>query len=364
MANTVSILNYTNTFGDWVATTNALVGQNNDLAANNYFKSTGTLYLNDPTLGLQVGTNALVAGQLGVRGPGSSVLIDNTLQVGGNTALANTTVYSANVTSGTLVAAGPATSFRCINDATIQGTLTIGRAIVLNDWQVQGNLTVGGATIYSTSNGLWNISITGNANTVTNGLYSTGTYANPTWLTALAASKLTGLISPSQIDISSFVTSVSGTPNQISANNSVGNVTLSLPQSIATTSNVQFRTIGVGTAADTVNNGSIRAVGTVTTSYSDDRLKTKLGTIDNALEKLMSLSGFYYEANDVAKSLGYTSKREVGLSAQATQAVLPEVVVPAPIDGNYLTIQYERVIPLLVEAIKELKAEVDALKGN
>jgi preprotein translocase subunit SecD len=64
MANTVSILNYANTFGDWVTTTNALVQENNDLAANNYHKNAGTLYLDEPTLGLSVANNAFVQGQI------------------------------------------------------------------------------------------------------------------------------------------------------------------------------------------------------------------------------------------------------------------------------------------------------------
>ena len=52
MANTVSILSYANTFSDWLVKTNALAVENNNLAANNYIKSTGTLYLNEPTLGV------------------------------------------------------------------------------------------------------------------------------------------------------------------------------------------------------------------------------------------------------------------------------------------------------------------------
>jgi hypothetical protein len=78
-----------------------------------------------------------------------------------------------------------------------------------------------------------------------------------------------------------------------------------------------------------------------------------------------SLDGFYYEANETAQALGYQPVREVGLSAQSVQKVLPEVIAPAPIDPQYLTMHYERVVPLLVEAIKELRAEISALKkGN
>jgi hypothetical protein len=52
----------------------------------------------------------------------------------------------------------------------------------------------------------------------------------------------------------------------------------------------------------------------------------------------------------------------VGVSAQAVQAVLPEAVAPAPIDEQYLTVRYERLAPLLIEAIKELRQEVNAIK--
>jgi hypothetical protein len=106
-----------------------------------------------------------------------------------------------------------------------------------------------------------------------------------------------------------------------------------------------------------------QATGNITAYYSDDRLKTKLGNIENALDKVSKLNGFYYEANETAQALGYKPVREVGLSAQQVEAVLPEVVAPAPIDPNeYKTLHYERVIPLLVEAIKELKAEIELLK--
>ena len=127
--------------------------------------------------------------------------------------------------------------------------------------------------------------------------------------------------------------------------------------------NVQIASLGIGTAASGTS-GEIRATNNVTAYYSDDRLKTRLGNIDNALEKLISLNGFNYQPNDIAQALGYEIKDEVGVSAQEVQKVLPSAVVPAPIDDKYLTVHYDRLIPLLIEAIKELTAKVERLEGK
>jgi hypothetical protein len=56
--------------------------------------------------------------------------------------------------------------------------------------------------------------------------------------------------------------------------------------------------------------------------------------------------------------------REVGISAQQVQAIMPEVVAPAPIDDKYLTVRYERLVPLLLAAINELEAKVAALEAK
>ena len=163
-----------------------------------------------------------------------------------------------------------------------------------------------------------------------------------------------------------------GTPTTITSatTNSVGATThahaLTVTASdvgLGTTGSVQFGSLGVGTVASGVT-GEIRATGSVTASFSDDRLKTKLGNIPDALAKVLTLNGFYYEANELAQSYGYEKKLEVGVSAQQVQAVQPEVVAPAPIDDNYLTVRYERLVPLLIEAIKELNAKLDALKNT
>jgi carbonic anhydrase/acetyltransferase-like protein (isoleucine patch superfamily) len=131
--------------------------------------------------------------------------------------------------------------------------------------------------------------------------------------------------------------------------------------SLGTTGTPQFASLGVGTAASGTT-GEIRATGDITSGYSDDKLKDKIGNIENAIDKVVQLAGFYYQPNELAKSLGYDDSVQVGVSAQEVQKVLPEVVVPAPIGSQFLTVKYDRMIPLLIEAIKELKSEIEDIK--
>ena len=134
---------------------------------------------------------------------------------------------------------------------------------------------------------------------------------------------------------------------------------------------VQVRSLGVNTAAPSTN-GDIHATGDIYSSYSDARLKDFQGTITDALKKVNSINGYYFVPNDKAKELGYESGRQVGVSAQEVLAILPEVIVDAPINAavtndetaDYKTVQYERLVPLLVEAIKELTSKVEELENK
>ena len=117
--------------------------------------------------------------------------------------------------------------------------------------------------------------------------------------------------------------------------------------------------------------GELRATSEVTAYYSDERLKTKVGTFDDPLKIVQSLHGFKYINNDRAKDFGYREEKvQVGLSAQEVQRVLPEVVTLAPFDTiknedgtlvsrtgeNYLTLDYAKLVPVLIEAIKKHKS--------
>jgi hypothetical protein len=174
MANTISILSYANTFGDWMVTTNALSRENNDLAANNYIKPTGTLYLNSPTLGLQVANVAIIQGQLQVQGIGSSAYIQNNLRVDQQVYFTNTTLSlvasgQANV-GGLLLAKGSGTGLNVSNNAIIGGTLTVtgqsnlnGVTYVNNDLYVSGNTNISNTVqITGTTTVSNNVIITGN----------------------------------------------------------------------------------------------------------------------------------------------------------------------------------------------------------
>jgi hypothetical protein len=110
-----------------------------------------------------------------------------------------------------------------------------------------------------------------------------------------------------------------------------------------------------------------RFTGDVVAYYSDMRLKDKEGDIENALDKVAKLNGFYYRNNKEANLIGYEGNDlQIGLSAQDVESVLPEIVKPAPLAQalgyDYKTVQYEKVVPLLVNAINEQKEIVETQK--
>lgn len=94
---------------------------------------------------------------------------------------------------------------------------------------------------------------------------------------------------------------------------------------------------------------------------SDRRAKSDIRVIENALEKVETLSGNTYELHNTS---GGTT-RSAGLIAQEVQEVLPEAVTQDnEEDGGMLRLNYNAVIALLVESVKELKAEIEELKSK
>ncbi len=113
--------------------------------------------------------------------------------------------------------------------------------------------------------------------------------------------------------------------------------------------------------------------GNVTAYASDERLKKDFAKVENALEKVCSLEGVTYKWDkETCESVGFKTKferTEIGLRAQQVQEQFPEVVTGAPFDldedgnsmsGNdYLTMYYDRLVPVLIEAIKEQQTQIE-----
>ena len=166
-----------------------------------------------------------------------------------------------------------------------------------------------------------------------------------------------GLFS-SSVQIGNYVATITGTANQIvvagSGLNNAG-VTLSTPQSIATTSDVTFNNI---TAS-----AGIRAVGDIIAYYSsDERLKENITPIPNALHKVELISGNTYDWKEGFDNIHPHKGNDVGVIAQEVEKVLPQVVIER--DNGYKAVDYEKIVPLLIEAIKELSAKVKELENK
>lgn len=112
---------------------------------------------------------------------------------------------------------------------------------------------------------------------------------------------------------------------------------------------------GVASTADlTIDTGGNLTVRGNVTAFSDARLKTDLEQITDALGKVGQLTGYTYTRVD-------TGERQTGVVAQDVQKVLPEAVLDG---GEHLAVAYGNMVGLLIEAVKELTARVEALEAR
>jgi hypothetical protein len=130
---------------------------------------------------------------------------------------------------------------------------------------------------------------------------------------------------------------------------------------------VGFRVLGTGNATLT---------GTLTQGVSDERFKKNIELIPNALEKINLIHGYTFEYDLENEDLTYIPKlgRDIGVLAQEIEKAIPEAVSLAPIDRNeddesksgknYLTVNYEKIIPLLIQSIKEQQIQIQELSAK
>ena len=167
-------------------------------------------------------------------------------------------------------------------------------------------------------------------------------------------------------DTNTVTTNIAGTGVSVSAG--TGNSTISIGQAVATSSDVQFDSFGVGTAASGTT-GQIRATNDITAYYSSDiALKENINPISNALDKISQIGGYTFDWTDkfIKENGGeddyFMRKKDTGIIAQEIEEILPEVVATRP--NGTKAVKYDKLTPLLIQAIKELKTELDELKSS
>ena len=154
-------------------------------------------------------------------------------------------------------------------------------------------------------------------------------------------------------------------PSGVLSGSNQTNIT-SINQNLGTsTTGVQFASLGIGTAPDATYElkiqGDVAASGDIVAYYqSDKRLKDNIRPIQNALDKVNELGGYTFDWNEELQKA--RQGHDIGVIAQEVQSVLPEVVVER--DNGYLGVDYQKLVPVLIEAIKELSAKVKELENK
>ena len=197
----------------------------------------------------------------------------------------------------------------------------------------------------------------GNADTVSNGVYTTQSYSNPGFISSLAYSKLTGIptIPTNTNQLTNGSGFVTGTPwtsygylTSAVTSVSTGN---GLSGSITSTGTLTMSGSYTGTFSVT---GAIIASGNVT-AFSDRKLKDNLEKIGDALAKVRQITGYTYTRKDLSDK----AKRHTGVIAQDVEVVLPEAVEE---HNGIKGVAYGNMMGLVFEAIKELDDKLEEIK--
>jgi hypothetical protein len=323
----------------------------------------------------------------------NTLTLSNAFAIGSNVTLSTTTISVGN---STINSQSNATLVRVANtlystnvipggirtrDGYFSNTLFVGNSTATFDAKVESSVTIGSNDIYFAVGSLADQHVTLYANgtgpsiKVTTGTITTemkpgnlnlGGTVSANGSTGTAGYVLTSGGSGNVYWVAAAA-GVSGSNTQIQYNNS-GTLGASSGLTFNNTTNAVSISggLGVGTAASSTA-GEIRATNNITAYYSSDaRLKENVRPISNALEDLLKLRGVRFDWTDdfIQKNGGedgyFIRKQDVGIIAQELEAVLPELVIDR--EDGFKAVKYDRIVALLIEAVKELKAEVDLLK--
>tara|TARA_Y100000591_G_scaffold245802_1_gene216762 strand:- start:528 stop:1952 length:1425 start_codon:yes stop_codon:yes gene_type:complete len=304
-----------------------------------------------------------------------------------NQVITRNAIDLANDVTGTLPVGNGGTGATSLTDGGVllgSGTSAITATAVLTNGQLligdnSGDPTV--ATLTGTSN---QVTVTNGAGSITLSTpQDLDTSADVTFdsvtLDDLTATRLVATNGSKKLISSDLNNWVAGTSNQISvADDGDGTITLSTPQNIHTGATPTFASVTTsgnvsGSAASTGSFGhlvidkdahigeDLLADGDVVAFNSSDmRLKNNLQVIGGALDKIDGINGYEFDWNEQSPEWAQERGHDVGVVAQEIQKIHPEIVEERK--NGYLGVDYKRLVPLLIQSIKELKQEVEELK--
>ena len=349
-----------------------------------------------------VGNNLTVSGSITAQ----TLIVNTTSVYSGSTqfgsVIGNTHQFTGSIlTSGSITVIGQyngsgAGLTSIPNSATTATNANTANTIVTRD--ASGNFTAGtitatlsgnastattATTVTTNANLTGNVTSVGNATTIAAGVVTSAMIVDGTIVngdinasaaivdTKLATISTAGKVSNSATTATSANTVSAIVARDASGNFSAGTITATLTGNAtnisAYTINQSVGSSNSPTFTGLTINGAITATGDITAFFSDMRLKTNIRIIDSALNKVMQLGGYYYNPNDLAIELGASQDRDerVGVIAQEVMEVLPHAIKDAPFDktGTYKAVQYEKIVPLLIEAMKEQQSQIEELKS-
>ena len=350
----------------------ALTGNASTVTTNANLTGNVTSVGNATTIASGVVTSDMIVDGTIVNGDinASAAIVDTklaTISTGGKVSNSATTATSANTVSaivardasgnfsaGTITAALTGTASNVTTNANLTGDVTsVGNATTIGAAKVTNSMLAGSISNANLAN-----------SSITIGSTSTALGATSTTIAGLTS-----------VTSTTFVGALTG---NVTGNTSgtAATVTTAAQPAITSVGTLTTLTVSGATATGALTvTGAVTATGDITAYYSDGRLKENLEVIPNALQKVSKLTGYTYNTNALGKQLLNNENDndiKVGIIAQDLQEVLPQAVKFAPFDRdaegnsksgeNYLTVQYEKIVPLLIEAIKEQQQQIEKLR--
>jgi len=242
----------------------------------------------------------------------------------------------------------------------LQGDYT-GSDINIRDW---GSVSASLATLDDSIGATVSYSTLSN---IPNAIVSSSTQINSLGIDYTTLSNTPNAIVSSSTQINSLgidYTTLSNIPSTIVSGSSIassaqGQVALTTNGVAATAVDLGLQTTDSPTFAGLTINGQLTATGDIIAYYSSDkRLKDNIEVIPDALNKVKQIRGVSWDWNDLTNLEGH----DVGVIAQELEQVLPELVVERT--NGFKAVRYEKIVALLIEAVKDQQSQIDELKSK